>query len=152
MSSGPYDPLPIGKVLDEHTRRFGMGEAKQVGELFSSWPRIVGPAMADHVEPVSLRKGVLKLVADSPTWATEITYLSEQIRKQANAALGSDVIERIEVGAGARRGGRNQSSDDAKGAPRGPEKGVSERPATDDPMTAFERARAAWLRRRSKGR
>ena len=108
MSSGPYDPLPIGKVLDEQTRRFGMGEAKQVGELFSSWPRIVGPAMAAHVEPVSLRKGVLKLVADSPTWATEITYLSEQIRKQANEALGQR-CDREDRGGGRRETGRPRS-------------------------------------------
>ena len=152
MSSGPYDPLPIGRVLDEHTRRFGMGEAKQVGELFSSWPRIVGPAMAAHVEPVSLRKGILKLVADSPTWATEITYLGEQIRKQANEALGSEVIEKIEVGAGTRRSDRARSSGPDGSVHERPERKVAERPATDDPMTAFERARAAWLRRRSKGR
>ena len=149
MSKNPYDPLPIGKVLDDQTRRFGMGGAKEVGELFSSWPRIVGAAMASHVEPVSLRNGMLKLVADSPTWATEITYLREQIRKQANEALGGDVIKKIEVGAGTRRGTQTTSASTADPDRKEPAEEASKRPPADDPMTAFERARAAWLKRRS---
>ncbi len=149
MSNRPYDPIPIGKVLDDHTRRYGMGAARQVGALFSSWARIVGPAVADHVEPVSLRDGVLKLVADSPTWATEITYLAEQIRAQANEALGAPIVKKIEVSAGRRdattSAGRAQPAEGADVRSTGRPKELR----SDDPITAFERARAAWLRRRS---
>lgn len=147
MSNGPYDPIPIGKVLDDHTRRYGMGGAQQVGALFASWQRIVGGAVAEHVEPVALRNGTLKLVADSPTWATEIHYLREQIRDQANEALGGEVIKKIEVRAGTRRAiGESKAPVES---PTGSSATGSDRPDATDPITAFERARAAWLRRRS---
>jgi predicted nucleic acid-binding Zn ribbon protein len=151
VSKDPYDPVPIGKVLDDHTRRYGMGAAQEVGALFSSWPRIVGPAVAEHVEPVSLRDGVLKLVADSPTWATEINYLKEKIRTQANEALGGGVVSKVEVSAGR---GRGRQSDLGRTEEASPEPGPKrpDAPRADDPMTAFERARAAWLRRRSRDR
>jgi predicted nucleic acid-binding Zn ribbon protein len=154
MGERPYDPIPIGRVLDDHTRRYGMGAAQQVGALFASWPRIVGDAIAEHVEPVSLRNGVLKLVADSPTWATEINYLREQIRAQANQALGGDVIKKVEVGAGTRRSGgaapRTSRREPLAGGSGQTSGSSAERAPADDPMTAFERARAAWLRRRSR--
>lgn len=147
----PYDPVPIGKVLDGQSKRFGMGGAKDVGTLFSSWERIVGPAVAAHVEPASLRNGVLKLRADSPSWATEIGYLREQIRAQANEALGSEIVTKIEVGTSG-KSRRGESPGGASGTTGRAPDPAPQRPPADDPMTAFERARAAWLRRRSRGR
>ena len=153
MGDRPYDPVPIGRVLDDQTHRIGMGGAKEVGALFSSWARIVGPAVATHVEPASLRNGVLKLRADSPTWATEIGYLREDIRAQVNEALGSEVIKKIEIGAGKGTGVDSGASRDASGksGPAPPTK-PDPRPPADDPMTAFERAREAWSKRRGKRR
>ena len=149
MSDGQhYDPIPIGKVLDHQSRRFGMGEARGVGALFGSWGRIVGSSVAAHVEPVSLRDGVLKLRADSPTWATEIGYLREDIRARANAALGSELVEKIEIAAGPLKGtaGRvSESSASPRAAP------ASDLPK-DDPIAAFERAHAAWQKRRGRPR
>ena len=151
MRDGSYDPTPIGRILDDQTKRFGMGASKDVGALFASWESIVGPAVSAHVEPASLRNGVLKLRADSPTWATEIGYLREEIRAQANEALGRPIIQSIEVGIGPRKGD-GQARAGSKTEPDRGSRTPSERPPADDPMTAFERARAAWLRRRSRAR
>lgn len=128
-----------------------MGEARVVGRLFSAWPDIVGDSVAAHVEPVSLREGVLRLRADSPAWATEITYLRERIRTQVNDALGSPVAEKIEVTSGPKQGPRPRSGSRAEASTGLPLKRLEPRDR-DDPIGAFERAFAAWKRRRSRGR
>ena len=145
------DPLPIGKVLQETTRRLGMGGADQVATLFSRWAEIVGPAVAEHVEPVSLRQGVLKLRTGSPAWATEIAYLREQIRTQVNGSLGAAAVQRVEVVTGPKRAGTRAARPGPATTERHDEEG-SEGRDPNDPIGAFERAFAAWQRRRSRAR
>jgi predicted nucleic acid-binding Zn ribbon protein len=145
------DPVPIGEVLDGESRRFGMAGAREVGTLFASWEAIVGAAVAAHVEPVALRQGVLKLRADAPSWATEISYLREQIKEQANAALGRAVVTEVEVIAGPRQTTRGKAGAGFGAADERADR-PSERPPTNDPMTAFERAFAAWRKRRDRRR
>ena len=144
------EPVPLGEALGGATRRFGMGEARHVARLFSAWPDIVGDSVAAHVEPVSLRDGVLRLRADSPSWATEITYLRERIRTQVNEALGSVIAQKIDVTTGPKQGPRRRSGSRAEPSPRDPSEAREPRDP-DDPIGAFERAFVAWKRRRSRG-
>lgn len=152
--SNARDPLPIRSVLDDQAKRLGLGDPRHVGSLFGSWTRIVGPAIAAHVEPGSLRDGRLKVWADSPAWATEIGYLREDIRGRVNAALGAEVVRRIEV---AVRPLVRPPVDPIRGEQAAEQGERADEPTTrrrrsDDPVAAFRRARAAWVRRRSRGR
>ena len=124
-------------------RRLGLDHPTEVGALWARWAEIVGDDIAKHAEPSSLRSGLLRVRTDSPVWATEISYLADEIKQRANDALGRPLVDDVRVwtGPGAIRGR-------ASGAARtGPANGVSE-DAPGDPMEALDRARRAWLRRR----
>jgi hypothetical protein len=136
----------IRDLLPGAARRAGVGEeAIDAGRVFRRWRDVVGPQIADHAEPTSLRRGVLRVRADSPAWATEIGYLGGDIRARVNEAAGRALVAEVRVWTGPpmRR-------------PRVPEGGAeaslsrpSKKSAAAEPAEAFERARDAWRRSRS---
>ncbi|MCK9895257.1 DciA family protein [Frankia sp. AgB32] len=65
--------------------------------VISRWDVIVGPDIADHCAPVSLRDGHLELVAESTAWATQLRMLSRQILSILHRELGPQVVQRITV-------------------------------------------------------
>lgn len=139
-------PPRIGDLLDDAGRRAGVTAPVETGKLWAQWRQIVGPEVAAHAQPSSLRDGVLRVRADSPAWATEIGYLGEEIRHRANAAAGRAVVTEVRVWTGPRRG---DSATDAPPPGRVAQPSGKPRrdPENDDPAVAMERARAAWARR-----
>ena len=124
-------------------KRLGLDHPSEVGALWARWVDIVGSDVAQHAEPSSLRSGLLRVRTDSTVWATEISYLGEEIRRRANELLGRDLVAEVRVwtGPGAIRARRARP-------PRAESQNVGEGALPDDPNEAFERARRAWLRRR----
>ena len=58
--SEPGDgPRPLDASLDAVSRQLGMRDSRGLGRLFAHWPEIVGPAMADHVQPIRLDRECL---------------------------------------------------------------------------------------------
>lgn len=142
----PDDPLRLKDLLPGATGRLGIPSPEATGRVWSAWREIVGPAVAAHAEPTSLREGVLRVRADSPAWATEIGYLVEEIRSRVNAAAGRALVSEVRVWTGprpARGPGAGDGPSGGRGAAEEPEK---ERP--QDPAEALDRARRAWARRR----
>lgn len=146
------EPIPrLRDLLGEAGSKLGIDRAAEAGALWARWEEVVGPTIAGHAEPTSLRRGVLKIRTESPTWATELGYLREQVMDAANDLLGDRIVNEVQVwtapGAVRKRGPKRPSSD------RGEESGERPRPTgAEEPEEAFERARAAWLRRRSEPR
>jgi predicted nucleic acid-binding Zn ribbon protein len=124
-------------------KRLGLDHPTEVGALWARWNEIVGPQIALHAEPSSLRAGLLRVRTDSTVWATEISYLGEEIKRRANAALGRDVVVDVRVWTGP---GPLRAR--APAAARTPSKTTPAGELPDDPADALERARRAWLRRR----
>jgi predicted nucleic acid-binding Zn ribbon protein len=146
------DSLPrLRELLGEAGSRLGMERAAETGALWRRWEEVVGPTIAAHAEPTSLRRGVLKIRTDSPTWATELGYLSEQVMSAANELLGGQIVSEVQVwtapGPIRKRAPATSGSERARGRGAAPA-----RPAPEDPEEAFERAREAWARRRSRSR
>jgi hypothetical protein len=146
------EPIPrLRDLLSEAGAKLGMERAAEAGALWARWEEVVGPTIAGHAEPTSLRRGVLRIRTDSPSWATELGYLQEQVMIAANELLGSPIVTQVQVwtapGAIRKGGGKPSSSGRDRRSVESPP-----RPAGEGPAEAFERARAAWLRRRSKPR
>jgi predicted nucleic acid-binding Zn ribbon protein len=145
------EPLRLRVLLDHAGRRLGLGASAEVARLWAGWAEIVGPAMANHAEPSSFRDGVLKVRTDSPTWATEVAYLSGSIREAANRWVGREVVREVRVWTSptkvrARRA-RGPTQNDEMAAPR-----TRDREPESDPRRAFEKARKAWAARRAQRR
>jgi hypothetical protein len=146
------DPLdsvfPIKDLLGDAGRGLGLHSAVETGQVWSRWTEIVGPAVAAHAEPSSLKTGVLRVRADSPAWATEIGYLKDEIKAAVNGLVGSELVGEVRVwtGPGAIRAA-SRAPRAGHGSPPGEvSAGVSDA-VPQDPKTAVGRAHEAWTRR-----
>lgn len=62
---------------------------------FEVWNCIVGEKIAERTEPVSLRKGVLKVKVSNHSWLQQLQFLKEEIRERINGKLGREVLTNI---------------------------------------------------------
>jgi predicted nucleic acid-binding Zn ribbon protein len=76
-----------------------------LGRLGRDWLTVVGERLCLESRPASLEAGVLVVQASSAAWATQLRFLSAEIRARANACLGADVVREVKVSLGAGRGG-----------------------------------------------
>jgi predicted nucleic acid-binding Zn ribbon protein len=138
------DLVRVGEVLNGLGVRLGLGRSADIGIIWKGWDQIVGETIAGHAEPSSLRDGLLRIRAESPAWAAELAYLAGEIKSRANDLVGRSAVTDVRVWTGPGRVVRPDPkvSQDHVNMER------ADKEATD-PMEAFERARTAWLRRRS---
>jgi predicted nucleic acid-binding Zn ribbon protein len=101
VTSDPYGrdpgPRPLDASLDAVSRRMGLKDSRGLGQLFARWRDIVGPAMAEHVEPVRVDSEVLVVAVDHPAWATQIRHLGDDLLDRVAAEAGVARPTRLEV-------------------------------------------------------
>jgi predicted nucleic acid-binding Zn ribbon protein len=99
--SGPgpddRDPQPFGRLVSRVAMDRGWSTRLTDATVLGRWPQLVGPDVADHCTPVSLRDGELTLQAESTAWATQLRTLQRQLLSRLAAAVGPDVVRRIRV-------------------------------------------------------
>jgi len=91
------EPRAVAESLDRVTRPFGAPPARSLASVFSRWEKLVGPEIARHAQPQSLRHGVLLLVVDQPAWATQLRYLAGDLLARVRADLSSPDIAEIQI-------------------------------------------------------
>lgn len=138
-------PSRLGDLLDPAARRAGISDGAKTGAVWAKWRSIVGPDIAGHAEPSSLRNGVLRIRADSPAWATELGYMGEEIRSRVNEAVGARLVDEVRVWTGP---GRIRT--EPRATPTPPPAEAERPPGEVDPEQAFDRAFRAWRRRRRR--
>jgi predicted nucleic acid-binding Zn ribbon protein len=142
------DPKSLKDLLGPVGERLGLKDAARTGAVWAHWDDIVGPGIAAHCRPSSLREGVLRLRADAPAWATEVGYLSEEIRQRVNREAGLELVFEVKVwvappgAADVSPRGRRLSEDPVQTSP-----GEARRRRDGDPREALARVRAAWAKR-----
>jgi predicted nucleic acid-binding Zn ribbon protein len=90
-------PKRVGEVLDRITQSLGVGRASTLPKVFSAWDDLVGPQVAAHARPRSLRDGVLAVAVDQPAWATQLRYLEADLLRRIADVVGEGVVTRVEV-------------------------------------------------------
>ncbi len=97
--SGPdeRDPQLLGRMLSRVSLDRGWSPRLTDATVLGRWPQLVGPDIADHCTPVSLRDGELVLQAESTAWATQLRTLQRQLLRTLATSVGHDVVRRIRV-------------------------------------------------------
>ena len=90
-------PTHVASSLDRLALRLGTPGARPLAEVFTRWSDVVGPVVAAHCQPLSLRGGVLVVGVDEPAWATELRYLGHDVVRRVADTVGEGVVERLEV-------------------------------------------------------
>ena len=57
----------------------------------------MGPEIAAHAQPRSLRDGVLVVTADQPAWATQLRYLAPDLLARVRAEAAAAEITEIQI-------------------------------------------------------
>ncbi len=65
--------------------------------MFARWEEIVGPAMAEHVQPLRLDAESLVVTVDHPAWATQVRHLSEALLDRIAEQTGVSRPARLDV-------------------------------------------------------
>ncbi|MGZ4688099.1 MAG: DciA family protein [Acidimicrobiia bacterium] len=91
------DPARVVDSLDAIRRELGMGAPSELDALMAAWAELVGPALAAHSAPQSVRGGVLVVLADAAAWAGQLRYLDQVLVDRITAELPSVTVREVRV-------------------------------------------------------
>ncbi len=91
------DPMLLGEQLDRLMSDRGWQVDVAVGSVLGRWPQIVGPEIADHVQPVSFADGVLTVRTESTAWATQMRLLTSMLLGRLEQEVGVGTVTEIAV-------------------------------------------------------
>lgn len=91
------DPQPLGKLADKLLSDRGWRKPLTEASVLGRWDELVGPDIAEHSTPVSLRDGELVVAATSTAWATQLRTLQRDLLRRIAAGVGAGVVKRIKV-------------------------------------------------------
>ena len=86
-------PRPLARALADLTGR--LAPASTLASVQELWPRVAGPAIAEHATPVSERAGILTISCDASVWAQELDLMANDLVAALNGALGSPLVREL---------------------------------------------------------
>lgn len=89
------DPRSIGMALQGLVQERGWTGALAQSALFVDWADAVGPAVADHAQPVELVEGQLVIRCDSTAWATQLGLMRTQILARLAERFPDAEVDRL---------------------------------------------------------
>lgn len=90
-------PTALGSEMERLLRRPGWGERLGAGRVAAHWVEIVGPELATRCEPVRLAGRVLVIRAESAAWATQLRYLTTQLRERLDVVIGPGSVRDVRI-------------------------------------------------------
>ena len=85
----------LSHTLGSMLKARGLGSRLDEYRVFGQWERSVGPAIARHAQPQTVRGKKLTLVVDSPAWMQQLSLLKPEIMEKVNRNLGKGAIKEI---------------------------------------------------------
>ena len=58
---------------------------------------MVGDRLAEQTDPLALEAGVLTVGATNGAWAAQVRFMAEEVKRQANQALGGEPVRLVTV-------------------------------------------------------
>lgn len=78
---------PIEGLLKRLDRLPAWRSSQPFLQLCHHWPEVVGPAVAGHTRPLSVRQGVLYVAVSNPAWAQTLTFERSRLVAKINRAI-----------------------------------------------------------------
>ncbi len=109
--AGRTDPQSLDSTLGRLVGERGWEQPVAVGGAFGRWDAVVGPELAGHCAPETLKDGTLVVRAESTAWATQVRLLTSHLVRRLDEELGHGVVTKVVVrgpqGPSWRKGGRS---------------------------------------------
>ena len=109
---GERPPRKISELLDRTARRLGAPSPRITSTVFSGWEQLVGPDIAGHARPGTLRDGVLVLAVDHPAWATQLRFMTGELLgriRESTPSGGAPEVTEIHIRVVGERASRDGS-------------------------------------------
>ncbi len=101
MAPNPYErdvgPRSLDNSLHAVAQKLGLHDPRGIGHLFADWSTIVGPAMAEHVQPIRIDANSLVVTVDHPAWATQVRRLGDDLLNRVADGTGLTRPDHLEV-------------------------------------------------------
>ncbi len=91
----PGDPTLVSEILGELVKDREWDSGLAEGNLFATWPAIVGTDVAAHAEPISLIDGKLLIQCSSTAWATQLNLAQNDILATIRASAPGALVESL---------------------------------------------------------
>lgn len=91
------DPALVGEQLEALLAERGWHTDVAAGAVIGRWAQIVGPAVADHAQPLTFTDGVLVVRAESSAWASQLVLLRAQLLARIADEVGPDVVADLRI-------------------------------------------------------
>jgi hypothetical protein len=100
------DPVSLGEIVDGLLAEGVFNRGMPVATLARAWPSIVGERLANATTPDALEAGVLTVRATDGPWGAQAKFLHEEIRRNADEALGGGAVTAVRIVVGEPRNRR----------------------------------------------
>lgn len=81
--------------MRRYVARIDKGNKLAEAVVAEHWTSVAGPHIAEHTDVRGLRSGELLVAVDSPSWATELSAMAEELRRRVNQEIGKDLVTAI---------------------------------------------------------
>ncbi len=100
MSSGDDEPKKLGWSVERLLNTMKAPSTDVLRAVFLQWPQIVGEDVAAHARPSVIDGQTLLIIADDPTWASQLQWLETELIAKIEEVSGSDRIQAVKVRVG----------------------------------------------------
>lgn len=90
-------PRPVRAGIERVMTHLRAPEPSIVEAVFAHWPDLVGDVIGAHARPVRIVDGTLVVEVDEPAWASELTWMADDLQAQLAKRLDTNEINKISV-------------------------------------------------------
>ena len=91
------EPIHLRSVLEQLLKDFGTPDIKIVTSIVDQWEEIVGVDLAAKISAVAVSGSDLIVRVYDPVWASQISWLENQLLEKITKLVGEEKITSIRV-------------------------------------------------------
>lgn len=91
------EPVHLRSVLEQLLKDFGTPDITVVTSIIDQWEEIVGSDLATKISAVAISGSELIVRVDDPAWASQISWLENQLLDKITRLIGEEKITSIRV-------------------------------------------------------
>ena len=91
------EPVHLRSVLEQILKDFGTPDITTVTSIIDQWEEIVGSDLATKISAVAISGSELIVRVDDPVWASQISWLENQLLDKITRLVGEEKITSIRV-------------------------------------------------------
>lgn len=91
------EPVHLRAVLEQLFKDFGTPDITVVTSIIDQWEEIVGSDLAAKISAVAISGSELIVRVDDPAWASQISWLENQLLDKITRLIGEEKITSIRV-------------------------------------------------------